>query len=131
MFPALALFFVCLQLALLMASADQANVPRQRLVIVFSMFCQIGFALLFSLWRRQGEGAKAQRLFSALLILGIPACVAAHVSFPYGLWPSLALLPSGFTAAFMPLLWAAFAASTPPGRQGLYLGLSVAIGEFV
>jgi DNA-binding CsgD family transcriptional regulator len=131
--PAMALFFVIVQIGLLMASADQPNAPRQRLVFVFMSACQLGFALLLSLYRRRGAEAasRARRAFTPLLALGIPACIAAHLSFSHGLWPALSLLPNFFSGMFLPLLWAAFAVAVPPDRQGFCLGISVAVGEFV
>ena len=56
--PLLALSFVTVQLGLLMASADQPHAPRQRLIIVGLLVCQLCFALALSLCRRKGEGTE-------------------------------------------------------------------------
>jgi DNA-binding CsgD family transcriptional regulator len=128
---ATALFFISMQLAAVMSSADQPNVVRQRLNFTILLICQTGLACFLCLDRRVGATIRPRRFFIIFLASGIPLFIFGHVSFSYGLWPVFSILPSMAGSVFFPLIWAAYAVSVPPSRHGAGLGVSMAIGEFV
>ncbi|GHU30387.1 hypothetical protein AGMMS50256_17240 [Betaproteobacteria bacterium] len=128
---AAALYFVTMQLALLIASANPFHTPRLRFLLIFLMFFQLGLAYLLARQRRTGDEAGLRRVFVPALALAIPCFIASHAAFAFGYWAQFSLLPALFGSLFLPLIWTAFAAATPPERQGICLAAAMTAGEFV